>query len=59
MLDPDRTAQVKTFAALAGVPQHVASEVTFSMWIPAKDLTSTFTDTEIMTSLGSGPQPAI
>ncbi|KAJ8574872.1 hypothetical protein ON010_g4340 [Phytophthora cinnamomi] len=40
-------------------PRTFETEVTFSMWIPAKDLTSTFTDTEIMTSLGSGPQPAI
>lgn len=59
MLDPDRNADDKKAAALRGVPQLVSSELTYSMWIPARDLTATFSDTEIMTSLGSDPQPAI
>ncbi|GAB9477058.1 hypothetical protein Gpo141_00014117, partial [Globisporangium polare] len=29
------------------------------MWIPAKFLTATFSDTEIMTSLGSDQQPPV
>ncbi|RLN73287.1 hypothetical protein BBJ28_00026871, partial [Nothophytophthora sp. Chile5] len=59
MLDPDRDAQDKKFAALRGVPQPVSNDLCFPMWIPARELTSTFSDTEIMTSLGSGSQPAI
>ncbi|OWY92588.1 hypothetical protein PHMEG_00038352 [Phytophthora megakarya] len=59
MLDPTRSTSDKKFAALAGVPQAGSNDLAFPMWIPAKDLTATFSDTEIMTSLGSGPQPAI
>ncbi|RLN88992.1 hypothetical protein BBJ28_00024909 [Nothophytophthora sp. Chile5] len=59
MLDPDHDDQDKKFAALRGVPQPVSSDLCFPMWISARELTSTFSDTEIMTSLGSGSQPAI
>ncbi|KAE9039498.1 hypothetical protein PR003_g8013 [Phytophthora rubi] len=55
-LDPDRDERDKRCAALAGVPQQVSPELCFSMWIPARDLTVSFSDTEIMTSLGSTPQ---
>ncbi|KAF4138708.1 hypothetical protein GN958_ATG12103 [Phytophthora infestans] len=56
MLDPDRSPEDKRFAALAGTPQDVAPELLLPMWIPARELTATFSDTEIMTSMGSTPQ---
>ncbi|OWY95241.1 hypothetical protein PHMEG_00034803, partial [Phytophthora megakarya] len=56
LLDPERDALDKRCAALAGAPQQVSTELCFPMWIPARDLTVTFTDTEIMTSLGSTAQ---
>lgn len=56
LLDPDRNSQDKRCAALAGVPQQVSMELCLPMWIPARDLSATFSDTEIMTSLGSTPQ---
>jgi hypothetical protein len=56
LLDPDRDTQDKKFAALDGVPQQVSNDLCFPMWIPARDLTVSFSDTEIMTSLGSTPQ---
>ncbi|KAE8988628.1 hypothetical protein PR003_g23135 [Phytophthora rubi] len=55
-LDPDRDERDKRCAALAGVPQQVSPELCFSTWIPARDLTVSFSDTEIMTSLDSTPQ---
>ena len=39
-----------------GEPQQVAPELFFPMWIPARELSATFSDTEIMTSLGSTAQ---
>ncbi|KAJ8509383.1 hypothetical protein ON010_g18771 [Phytophthora cinnamomi] len=57
-LDPERDGRDKRCAALAGVPQQVSPELCFSMWIPAGNLTASFTDTEIMTSLGATPQSA-
>ncbi|ETN04261.1 hypothetical protein PPTG_23662 [Phytophthora nicotianae INRA-310] len=56
LLDPDRSPEDKRFAALAGAPQQVSPELLLPMWIPARELTATFSDTEIMTSLGSTPQ---
>lgn len=56
LLDPDRDVCDKRCAALAGVPQQVSPELCLVMWIPARDLSSTFSDTEIMTSLGSSTQ---
>ncbi|KAF1313892.1 hypothetical protein FI667_g16905, partial [Globisporangium splendens] len=50
--DEDRTAAERKAAALRGVPTPVNSDQCYPMWIPARDLTSTFSDTEIMTSLG-------
>ncbi|KAI9990780.1 hypothetical protein PInf_018349 [Phytophthora infestans] len=52
MLDPDRTPADKRFAALTGC----RPELLLPMWIPARELTATFSDTEIMTSMGSTPQ---
>ncbi|EGZ04874.1 hypothetical protein PHYSODRAFT_320278 [Phytophthora sojae] len=40
MMDPDRDERDKRCAALAGVPQQVSADLCFSMWIPARDLTS-------------------
>ncbi|KAF1313891.1 hypothetical protein FI667_g16907, partial [Globisporangium splendens] len=51
--DEDRTAAERKAAALRGVPTPVNSDQCYPMWIPARDLTSTFSDTEIMTSLGA------
>ncbi|KAF4034853.1 hypothetical protein GN244_ATG13139 [Phytophthora infestans] len=56
MLDPDRTPADKRFAALADTPQDVATERPLPMWIPARELIATFSDTEIMTLMGSTPQ---
>jgi hypothetical protein len=51
-LDENSTAAERKAAALRGVPTPVNSDQCYPMWIPARDLTSTFSDTEIMTSLG-------
>ncbi|KAI9910666.1 hypothetical protein PsorP6_010167 [Peronosclerospora sorghi] len=56
LLDEGRDDCDKRCAALAGVPQQVSPELCLPMWIPARDLTATFSDTEIMTSLGSTAQ---
>ena len=56
LLEPDRDVCDKSCAALVGVPQQVSPELCLPMWIPARDLSSTFSDTEIMTSLGSSTQ---
>ncbi|KAG2502930.1 hypothetical protein JM16_008944 [Phytophthora kernoviae] len=58
-LDPGSSSIDRKFAALKGVPTPVANESCFPMWIPAKVLTATFSDTEIMTSLGSDQQPLV
>ena len=54
--DPGRDVRNKHSAALAGVPQLVSPELRLPMWIPARELSATFSDTEIMTSLGSTTQ---
>ncbi|GAB9476027.1 hypothetical protein Gpo141_00013100 [Globisporangium polare] len=51
--DEDRSIAERKAAALRGVPTPVNSDQCYPMWIPARDLTSTFSDTEIMTSLGA------
>ena len=56
LLDPARDVHDKRCAALAGVPQQVSPELCLPMWIPARELSATFSDTEIMTSLGSTTQ---
>ena len=56
MLDPDRDVYDKRCAALARVPQPVSPELCLPTWIPARDLSSTFSDTEIVTSRGSSAQ---
>ncbi|UIZ28542.1 hypothetical protein KXD40_009205 [Peronospora effusa] len=56
LLDPERDVHDKRCAALAGVPQQVSPELCLPMWIPARELSATFSDTEIMTSLGSTAQ---
>ncbi|GMF39181.1 unnamed protein product [Phytophthora fragariaefolia] len=58
-LDPETTAADKRAAALAGVPQLVDPDLLIPMWIPARDLTSSFSNTEIMTSFGSTHQDAV
>ena len=56
LLEPDFDVCDKRCAALAGVPQQVSPELCLPMWIPTRDLSSTFSDAEIMTSLGSSTQ---
>ena len=56
LLDPDRDVCDKRCAALSGVPQQVSFELCLPMWISARDLSYTFSDTEIMTSLGLSTQ---
>ncbi|KAL8013830.1 hypothetical protein Plhal710r2_c037g0132951 [Plasmopara halstedii] len=51
--DKDRTINERKAAALRGVPTPVNSDQFYPMWISARELTSTFSDTEIMTSLGA------
>ncbi|GAB9465706.1 Pollike protein [Globisporangium polare] len=58
-IDPLRTADDRKAAALRGTPPAVPADTCFPMWIPAKFLTATFSDTEIMTSLGSDQQPPV
>uniref|UniRef100_K3XDM2 Uncharacterized protein n=1 Tax=Globisporangium ultimum (strain ATCC 200006 / CBS 805.95 / DAOM BR144) TaxID=431595 RepID=K3XDM2_GLOUD len=58
LLDPSSTPLERKQAALRGVPPIVPFDSCFPMWIPAKFLTATFSDTEIMTSLGTEQQPA-
>jgi hypothetical protein len=55
--DTTISATDRKLAALKGTPTPVAADECFSMWIPAKELTATFKDTEIMTSLGGSTQP--
>lgn len=57
--DKDRSAMERKAAALRGVPTPVNSDQCYHMWIPARDLTSTFSDTEIMTSLGADQSSAL
>lgn len=58
LADPLASESDRRAAALKGLPAAVAADTCFPMWIPAKFLTATFSDMEIMTSLGSDPQPA-
>uniref|UniRef100_A0AAV1VDP4 Uncharacterized protein n=1 Tax=Peronospora matthiolae TaxID=2874970 RepID=A0AAV1VDP4_9STRA len=55
-LHPDRDALDKRYAALAAVPQQVSTELCLPMWVPARELSATFSDTETLTSLGSATQ---
>lgn len=58
LLDPERDEHDKRCTALAEVPQQVFPERPLPVWIPARELTATFPDTETMTSLGSTLQSA-
>ncbi|CEG40637.1 uncharacterized protein PHALS_10823 [Plasmopara halstedii] len=56
LLDPARD---KRCAAFAGVSQQVSPGFCLLMWIPARELSATFFDTRIMTSLGSSTQSPV
>jgi len=57
--DPNFSPEDKRFAALRGLPTPVASDEMFSMFIPAKCASATFTDNELFDSLSNSDQPAL
>ncbi|KAL7694500.1 hypothetical protein Plhal304r1_c001g0000901 [Plasmopara halstedii] len=54
--DEDRTINERKAAALRGVPTPVNSDQCYPMWNPARELTFTFSDTEIMRKMIRSPR---